>query len=529
MRGRTNCALYFSLNGTDYYLGAKITKDTPIVSGGTNAQFRSDANACFDVQFTEGKATATVFVNGGKTYEYTIPLKQGKQEIENWIYIREVLIETVANGRSYIGVGLTKWTEEMFTMAEKRYTAEGNEINSETDADKYANDYAYSRIIYCNQAGSEVAYTQQDKDSSTISYYKKSANNWVASTLEEITELTRDRMIEPVVTNKAQPTYANAYRLSYEFPDNKGFTSEYFYNRTYNYSFSYSDRVDYKAKKSIVKISHEGTSNYPTAYLVDGNTSTSFHSSGTDAKHKISANNPFELVVDLGEVVKANHVTFYYFSHSTSNNKKDNVGMVKTFTLQGSLTNEDDSWFEITSQTNYVNSKSPSNVTFDFETKEFRYYRLFVTATDNGTHFAMNEITFYFHNPEKDLTLTGGGGNNVSLDDRTRFSFSDDDWKSTAVTSVFGHIYVGKNNSTLTFKFTGTRIGFITSTAPEYKNEFDVYIDGKKVDSTAVLPVTGPFGITYLSEKLDGGEHFVTLKCKSVVGIDSIVFYNETK
>ncbi|MDE6614562.1 MAG: hypothetical protein K2K24_03535, partial [Clostridia bacterium] len=113
LRGRTNCALYFSLNGTDYYLGAKITKDTPIVSGGTNAQFRSDSSTFFDVQFAEGNATATVNVNGRKIYNYTISLKEGKQEIENWIYIREVLIDSTANSRSYIGVGSTKWSEEM--------------------------------------------------------------------------------------------------------------------------------------------------------------------------------------------------------------------------------------------------------------------------------------------------------------------------------------------------------------------------------------------------------------------------------
>ncbi|MDE7076004.1 MAG: hypothetical protein K2O62_01635, partial [Clostridia bacterium] len=92
LRGRNNCALYFSLDGKDYNLGAKITQDTPVY-GNATADFRTNApETYFDIQFNEGKVNVTLYVNGGGTKEFTLKLKEGKKEIENWLYIKEVLI-----------------------------------------------------------------------------------------------------------------------------------------------------------------------------------------------------------------------------------------------------------------------------------------------------------------------------------------------------------------------------------------------------------------------------------------------------
>ena len=542
LRGRSNCALYFSFTGFDntYQLGARITKDTPFVDKSKTYQFRSDKSTYFDIQFSQGKVTVTVYANvddeNGKTYNYTIDIKEGKQSIENWLYIKEVLVVQKSSS-SFVGVGMRPWTETAFTMTEKYYKSDDDEIT--TDNENFEDELAYTKTIYVNQANAEVAYSRKDKkkeddeDEPITYYYKKNGNTWEPSTLEEVTKLTQPSWVEPAaVTSSSQPTYSNAYRRSYELPDNKGFTSEYFYKKTYNYNFSYSDRVNYKAK-SIVKISNNGESAYPAANLIDGNTGSSFHTANTGTT-PISASNPFELEVDMGEVIKANHVTFYYYNKGS--NSKNNVGMVKTFTLQGSLSGEDNSWFDIVSKTDYVNDKSPSNVTFDFETTEFRYYRLYVTATDNGRHFAMNEIAFYNYNPEKDLSLKGNGANNLSLDDKNVFRFSENNWLGMSVESVFGHVYVGKASSTLKFEFEGTRIGFITSQAAMFDNNFEVFVDGKKVNSVDLWPVNGAYGITYLSQRLpaakdENGEicnrHVVMVRCLGLVGLDSVVYYTE--
>ncbi|MDE5789205.1 MAG: M60 family metallopeptidase, partial [Clostridia bacterium] len=87
LRGRNNCALYFSLDGKDYTLGAKITKDTP--TNGATANFRTNApDTYFDIEFIEGKVNVTLFVTGGAAKEFTLKLKEGKKEIENWLFIK---------------------------------------------------------------------------------------------------------------------------------------------------------------------------------------------------------------------------------------------------------------------------------------------------------------------------------------------------------------------------------------------------------------------------------------------------------
>ncbi|MDE6790625.1 MAG: M60 family metallopeptidase, partial [Clostridia bacterium] len=103
LRGRNNCALYFSLDGKDYTLGAKITKDTP--TNGATANFRTNApDTYFDIEFNEGKVNVTLNVNGGDTKSFTLKLKEGKKEIENWLFIKEVLIVEPSVSR-FIGVG----------------------------------------------------------------------------------------------------------------------------------------------------------------------------------------------------------------------------------------------------------------------------------------------------------------------------------------------------------------------------------------------------------------------------------------
>lgn len=100
LRGRQNCALFYSTDGgKTYQLGAKIS-DEAVPSN--SAYFRpTDENTYFDIDLGE----------------------------KSWLYIKEVLIveNATVGGTSYIGVGMKQWTKPMFTMREET-DANGNTV-----------------------------------------------------------------------------------------------------------------------------------------------------------------------------------------------------------------------------------------------------------------------------------------------------------------------------------------------------------------------------------------------------------------
>jgi len=75
----------------------------------------------------------------------------------------------------------------------------------------------------------------------------------------------------------------------------------------------------------------------------------------------------------------------------------------------------------------------------------------------------------------------------------------------------------------MNFKFNGTRLAF-TSSVLLGKN-FEVYIDGNKVNSIELKPQTDDTVISYLSEKLSDGTHSVTVKCTGKANIDSVIVF----
>lgn len=91
LRGRTNLAFYFSIDGKEYNLGAAIREIYP-----DNSKFKPDKNnTYFDIEFfDDGAVYATTYVEGYKR-DYSFKLKPDKNgDIRNWVYVKEVLIET---------------------------------------------------------------------------------------------------------------------------------------------------------------------------------------------------------------------------------------------------------------------------------------------------------------------------------------------------------------------------------------------------------------------------------------------------
>ncbi len=485
LRGRTNCALYYSIDGgTNYQLGAKINDTTA-----PNKSYL----------FRDGHPVASV--NDSNTY-FDLEL-----EANSWVYIKEILIVQTSSS-SFIGVGMRQWTQTMFTMVETHYNSSNQEVESEE-----SEDYQYTEIIYNDLNGRPVAVEVNSKDGST-SYYKIVNNVRVESTSEEVSELTESKLIAPTVTENNQP-YVNAYRTTYIQEDNSNFESEYFYQRSYNYNYvGEPDVITDNLTQTYVEeqsnyVPWENTSEFAINNLFDGDSSTYIHSGKGEG---VSASNPVIITVDLGEAVSANILRLYP-SNFSGNHRN---AFPKNFKIEGSLDGEE--YFEMGKWTNAnapaVYSDLPFYNSFSYT---FRYYKITVTATNSGTsRLALAEIKLL-----NTLILTGNGGNHI-LPSNENLIYNGE-WELKQAYSNFGNVYVGKQNATLTFDIIGTRVGFLTSSA--FENNFEVYIDGKKVDSIELKEDNGPYPLTYLCDALTNGKHRVVLKCTGEVAIDSVIIY----
>ncbi len=499
LRGRLNCAVYFSLDGKTYDLGATI-KDAKVPAN--SSLFRpDDENTYFDVEFREGEATVTVNCGEGKTSVFELG------DTGNWLYFKEVLIVQSTPAISYIGLGMKQWTQTMFTLEERHYNSDGVEVEG-----KESEGYQYTETTYNDYAGHSVAVERRNSDGSAL-YFKIVNGQRVESTLEEVTALTESKLVEPVVTAKSQP-YVNAYRSNYEFPDNSSFESEYFYKRNYNYNYIgdpdiVTDRVTqaYVASQSNYK-GWDDSSDYAIGNLFDGNPDTIIH---TDRNFFVGADNPAVFTVDLGETVTANTIKLYPSRLANTHI----LAFPKDFSVQGSLDGE--TYFEMGKWT----GKSAPAVSEDYafyETYNFRYYRLSVTATKSGTsRVALADIKII-----NTLRLNGNGSNHINPDnDKLIYSSN---WQIKQAASSFGHVYSGKQGATLTFNFVGTRVGILVPSGSA-KN-FEVHIDGKKMQSIKLKKDNGATVMGYICEALENGTHRVELRCTGDADIDSISIYS---
>ncbi len=120
LRGRLNCAAYFSVDGGKTYTESAFIKDTTAPKN--SHLFRpSNENTYVDLTL----------------------------EAESWVYFKEILIVQSSPTVSYIGLGYSKWTEPIFTMVTKYYDADGNEVDEENAVT--------SKTIYYDYRGVEVS------------------------------------------------------------------------------------------------------------------------------------------------------------------------------------------------------------------------------------------------------------------------------------------------------------------------------------------------------------------------------------
>ena len=86
-------------------------------------------------------------------------------------------------------------------------------------------------------------------------------------------------------------------------------------------------------------------------------------------------------------------------------------------------------------------------------------------------------------------------------------------------------MYVGKNNATLKFKFSGTAFAVYAYKGAEYGG-FDVYIDGKKVETVTLSGINAGSERMFISKELADGKHTVEIVCNNgPANIDNIALW----
>ena len=420
LRGRNNCAVYYSLDDNDYFLGGKITEYI------NNSQYfrTDDPNTYIDLELSS----------------------------RTWVYFKSVLVVQTYPRTSYIGLGLAQWTTPMFTTRTENgvthyYDANGNEV---TEA-----------------------------------------------------EVNAAKPVAPTITTSNQP-YVNGYRASYEFPEGE-YEADYFYTRKYKYT--YSDNIHSNAEQTLVSTNYEAKmswnfNDFKTEYVADGDKNTYIH---TKDGYGCSAEKPVEFVLDMGKEMPANKMIIY-----SQNRPNGDWHVPKDFTLFGSLDGEE--FFTVGEFTDVPRTGITAVV--EFEEKTFRYYKLVVTGSTSTNIIIIGEIELI-----RQFELTG---EHISPDsDNLKFEGT---WKLEQPTSTFGHVYVGKEKDILSFEFEGKRLGILSSSV--YGKNFEVYIDGVKVDGIALKEDSSDVAVSFISGILSEGKHKVEIKCIGEANIDSVVIFS---
>ena len=428
---------------------------------------RGRTNCALFIEYTdakgkEQKASAQVTNGSGSGFYTNDPKTYIDVELSehSWVNIKEVLI-VQTSPVSYIGLGYGIWTKPMFTMVEKYYDANNKEVSSPD-----APGYSYTKTHYYDYQGKEVT--------------------------EEVAN--KAELIAP-----KGATYINAYRSSYEFPDNTAFEADYFYKRQYTYSYNDNVWVNKDASQSVTSENYKpwSATDHKLENLVDGDRNTYIH---TNFKPTDLA--PFEFIVDLGEEKTVNRMSIYSQSRS-------DLQIAKSFTLYGSK--DGVNFYEVVKVDDAKNVGA--TVTVDFDEATFRYYKMSVNRSSNK-YIIISEIELW-----KIFEINGG---KAFTPDDSVFTYGGN-WRTEQTPSTFGHVFVGEKNAQMAFKFKGTRLGLLSSEA--FGKNFEVIIDGEKVNSITLKAITDGYGFSYISSELEDKEHTVLIKCTGQANIDSVVIY----
>lgn len=284
----------------------------------------------------------------------------------------------------------------------------------------------------------------------------------------------------------------NAYPDAYA-PE--AFTTDYFYPRVYGYDYAQTPEF----RQSLVSARYSPwDETYAIEALFDADRTNYIHSDRTS----ISADNPFEVVADLGETVRANRLTIYGAAARPY--------LPVDFELYGGETPDD--MTRIAAVTDAA--VTGANVIVDFAPRTLRYYRLTVTDT---AAVGPKYIAYRY----AEFSYTVPGGTLLSPDD-SRFVYKGG-WSVTGALATFGHLYAGRD-ATVDFTFRGTRFAVLSLASDAYDG-FEILLDGAPCATVSLAGGDGSVRPVYLSEELAPGPHTVTLRSKTPFNLDSVAVW----
>ncbi len=304
-------------------------------------------------------------------------------------------------------------------------------------------------------------------------------------------------------------TYATAYRETYEFKH--AFESDYFYVKNYSYTYgnSYNTNKNEFANVKIINEEDKDPSNPnknsfapngPSKNLIDTDINNICASPDI-----VSSSRPWEFIVDLGTEIIANRFVLSGNLYNNSSNKNQTPNSITLWVGKDPNNLEEVTSFD-------RGSVSGITLAFNFDVKEFRYYKLQVRGTVEGRFAAIRNINFSYSIVGKHLSP-----------DTDSFQYLGK-WKGKQANSSFGHIYIGENNSSLSFEFTGKRFAILSSVITNHN--FTVFIDDTKMETADIAKINNPTIVSYLSKELSSGTHKVKIVCNGKANIDSIVVFS---
>lgn len=269
------------------------------------------------------------------------------------------------------------------------------------------------------------------------------------------------------------------YNLNYQ---KEAFESNYFYSREYSV-----DRFALETNQTSKVISTNFSAWDDSTILdnlFDGKSTTFMHNKQGEYVRESS---PFEMVVDLNKIIKADTITMYGRSYNTQT--------PMSYKLYGGLSLDDMSLLcEYTDEP----LKNGCNQVGKFPLSEIRYYKLIVTKT-NANYICLSGIEF---------SVGFDGGKLLSPDIADYYG----QWELSYDLPLFGHSYTTQNGY-LEFEFVGSQIAIISDIGNHSK--FVVTIDDKEY----ICEFDGQSDLMFLSDELSLGTHKITIKSLSSIDI----------
>lgn len=217
--------------------------------------------------------------------------------------------------------------------------------------------------------------------------------------------------------------------------------------------------------------------------IFDGNPDTFYHN---NRNNFVSADNPFVLVADMGKTGKYNSIT-------VASRRSGQLNLPCTFTLYGSTDGAE--WNTLGE---FADLPIVGNtVTANFDTAEFRYYKLAVTDTKSAT--AGNKyVTIAYVRFAYNFVAT-----EVSAYEAEYYTDGNTSFAEVATVSSFGTVV--KGNGTIKYSFTGSK--FALNVRQNEACEIVVKVDGKETRVT--LSANSNKTLAFVVEGLAQGEHTV--------------------